>query len=153
MLSHPEVSCVLCCPLCGKPRPPLYAMHLFWDSVRLIGNRSSFILPKLSEFAARFIFQDPLFCVVSDVRKFILCLKNFSTGDFIKVGSPSGQEEPTVHHFASIHTFSISACSRWGAGVCSSCQVGSLSHVNTETLVHSLHLHSHLQAVLRCQET
>lgn len=127
--------------------PPVYAMHLFWDSVRLIGNRSSFILRKLSQFAARFIFQDPLFCVLCRTSgSSALCLKNFSTGDFIKVGSPSGQEEPTVQHRASIHTFSITPWSRWDARVCPSCQLGSLSQVLTETNDHS-DLHSHLQLV------
>lgn len=125
----------------------VYGMHLFWDSVRLIGNRSSFVLRKLSQFVARFIFQDPLFCVLRRTSgSSTLCLKNFSLWDLIKVGSPSGQEEPTVQHRASIHTFSITPWSRWDARVCPSCQVGSLSQVLTETNDHS-DLHSHLQLV------
>lgn len=98
-------------------------MHLFWDSVHLIGNRSSFILPKLSEFAAWFIFQDPLFCVRSDVRKFTLLEELFSTGDFIKGGSPSGQEEPTTRRCNALHP-STHFLSCKAAGVRQSCQVG-----------------------------
>lgn len=93
-------------------------MHLFWDSVHLIGNRSSFILPKLSEFAAWFIFQDPLFCVLSDVRKFTLLEELFDRGFY-----PSGQEEPTTRRCNALHP-STHFLSCKATGVRRSCQVG-----------------------------
>lgn len=56
--------------------------------------------------------------------------RSFLPGTF-KVGSPSGTETATVQHFAS-YIFSISAWGCWGAGVCPSCQVGSLSQVHID---------------------
>lgn len=53
-------------------------------------NSSSFVLLKLSQFAAQFIFQDPLFC---EFRPQDRSLQNFLAGDFLEGGSPPGQQE------------------------------------------------------------
>lgn len=78
-----------CRPLCGKFF--LFMLCIYSRGLSSLNrNSSSFILRKLSQFAAQFIFQEPLFC---EFRPQDRSLQHFLTGDFLEEGSPPGQQE------------------------------------------------------------